>query len=127
MICNEGAVGEGSCICAPDLENFLESKWLSVKGLAKFLGGKHLLDSLDALLPQFGKTSQDDPKELADTQFSNSHCFGPCLVRGVSAESEGVREYKTVPANDDPLKLSIDSASLRPYCVDIIRSMGGKR
>lgn len=93
-------------IYAPGLENFLESKWFSVKGLAKLLNGKHLLESFAALLQQFGKTSQNDPKELAYTQSVETRTVWALasMVREVPAESNGMREYKTVPANDDPIE-----------------------
>jgi hypothetical protein len=93
-------------IYAPGLENFLESKWFSVKGLAKLLSGKHLLESFAALLQQFGKTSQNDPKELAYTQSVETRTVWALasMVREVAAETNGMREYKTVPATDDPIE-----------------------
>jgi len=90
-------------IYAPGLENFLESKWFSVKGLAKLLEGKQLLEQFAALLQQFAKTSQNDPKEIAYTSSVEARVVWALasMVR-TSSESNGVKEFKTVPSTDDP-------------------------
>ncbi|KAI6709023.1 hypothetical protein JHW43_008442 [Diplocarpon mali] len=89
-------------IYAPGLENFLESKWFSVKGLSKLLTGRTHLDQFAALLQQFSKTQQDDPKEIAYTSSVEGRVVWSLasMVR-VSAAENGVREQKTVPSNDD--------------------------
>ncbi|KAE8452401.1 hypothetical protein EG329_001101 [Mollisiaceae sp. DMI_Dod_QoI] len=93
-------------IYAPGLENFLESKWFSVKGLSKLLAGKQLLDSFASLLQQFGKTAQNDPKEIAYTSSVEARTVWALasMVRGAAGEMNGVREFKTVPSNDDPVE-----------------------
>lgn len=89
-------------IYAPGLENFLESKWFSVKGMAKLLNGRHLLEQFAALLQQFAKTQQDDPKEIAYTSSVEGRVVWALagMVR-TSALENGVKETKTVPSNDD--------------------------
>jgi hypothetical protein len=91
-------------IYAPGLENFLESKWFSVKGLAKLLEGKFYLEQFAALLQQFAKTSQNDQKEIQYTSSVEARVVWALagMVRSSAAESNGVKEFKTVPATDDP-------------------------
>jgi hypothetical protein len=91
-------------IYAPGLENFLESKWFSVKGLAKLLDGKFYLEQFSALLQQFAKTSQNDAKEIQYTSSVEARVVWALatMVRTSAAESNGVKEFKTVPATDDP-------------------------
>ncbi|PMD64100.1 uncharacterized protein K444DRAFT_492794, partial [Hyaloscypha bicolor E] len=90
-------------IYAPGLENFLESKWFSVKGLAKLLEGKFYLEQFAALLQQFAKTSQNDQKEIQYTSSVEARVVWALasMVRTAAAESNGVN-VKTVPATDDP-------------------------
>jgi white-opaque regulator 2 len=91
-------------IYAPGLENFLESKWFSVKGLSKLLDGKIYLEQFAALLQQFAKTSQNDQKEIQYTSSVEARVVWALasMVRTSAAESNGVKEFKTVPATDDP-------------------------
>jgi hypothetical protein len=91
-------------IYAPGLENFLESKWFSVKGLAKLLEGKFYLEQFAALLQQFAKTSQNDAKEIQYTSSVEARVVWAlaAMVRTSAAESNGVKEFKTVPSTDDP-------------------------
>lgn len=93
-------------IYAPGLENFLESKWFSVKGLTKLLAGKPLLESFASLLHQFSKTAQNDPKEIAYTSSVEARTVWALatMVRQAAGEMHGNREYKTVPSNDDPVE-----------------------
>ncbi|KUJ07952.1 uncharacterized protein LY89DRAFT_691268 [Mollisia scopiformis] len=93
-------------IYAPGLENFLESKWFSVKGLQKLLAGKALLDAFGSLLHQFSKTAQNDPKEIAYTSSVEARTVWAlaAMVRQAAGEMNGTREYKTVPSNDDPVE-----------------------
>jgi hypothetical protein len=93
-------------IYAPGLENFLESKWFSVKGLAKLLEGKPHLEQFASLLQQFAKTSQNDPKELAYTSSVEARVVWALasMVRSTVAEMNGLKEHRTVPSNDDPVE-----------------------
>jgi white-opaque regulator 2 len=95
-------------IYAPGLENFLESKWFSVKGLAKLLEGKPLLEQFATLLQQFAKTSQNDAKEIAYTASVEGRVVWALagMVRATAAEANGIKEFKTVPSTDDPVEAS---------------------
>lgn len=88
-------------IYAPGLENFLESKWFSAKGLTKLLEGKFYLEQFAALLQQFAKTSQNDQKEIAYTSSVEARVVWALasMVRTSATEANGA---KTVPATDDP-------------------------
>ncbi|KAI9050918.1 hypothetical protein LZ554_005030 [Drepanopeziza brunnea f. sp. 'monogermtubi'] len=89
-------------IYAPGLENFLESKWFSVKGLSKLLTGRKYLDDFGSLLVQFAKTQQDDPKEIAYTSSVEGRVvWSLATMVKTSAAENGAREHKTVPASDD--------------------------
>ena len=92
-------------IYAPGLENFLESKWFTVKGLAKLLSDKPLLEQFATLLQQFAKTAQNDPKEIAYTASVEARVVWALAGMVRSSESNGVKpEYKTVPSTDDPIE-----------------------
>ena len=91
-------------IYAPGLENFLESKWFSVKGLQKLLDAKPLLDQFGSLLEQFSKTTASDMKEVLYTTSVEARVVWALasMVRTIAAELNGAREYKPVPPTDDP-------------------------
>ncbi|EPQ67825.1 Bgt-5132 [Blumeria graminis f. sp. tritici] len=95
-------------IYIPGLENFLETKWFSGKGLAKLLESKHLLDQFSALIQQFAKTNQNDPKEIQYTSSVEARVVWALagMVRSTAAEIGGMKEIKTVPATDDPVEAS---------------------
>lgn len=92
-------------IYAPGLESFLESKWFSVKGVAKLLSDKPLLEQFGTLLQQFAKTSQNDPKEMAYTGSVEARVVWAlaCMVRSAASETlNGVNS--TMPAPDDAVE-----------------------
>lgn len=96
-------------IYAPGLENFTESKWFSGKGLNKLLSDKTLLEQFGALLQQFAKTPQNDPKEFAYTSAVEARIVWSLanMVRTSAADVNGIKnDYKTglVPSVDDPLE-----------------------
>ncbi|KAG0649919.1 putative transcriptional regulatory [Hyphodiscus hymeniophilus] len=92
-------------IYAPGLENFLESKWYSVKGLNKFLGDKGMMDLFGALLVQFQK-SNTDPKEVFYTNSIEARvCWSlACNVRAGATEMNGAKSTGLVPPSDDPME-----------------------
>jgi hypothetical protein len=92
-------------IYAPGLENFLESKWFSVKGLARLLERKPHLEQFAALLQQFAKASTQDPREIAYTSATEGRVVWTLatMVRSPADVNAG-REYKAVPPNDDPVE-----------------------
>ncbi|KAF4633816.1 hypothetical protein G7Y89_g4296 [Cudoniella acicularis] len=93
-------------IYAPGIENFLESKWFSVNGLPLLMKSKKILDQFGALLSQFAKTPQTDPKEMAYTSSVEARIVWAlsCMVRA-GAEAQPKQEFaKTVPAVDDPVE-----------------------
>lgn len=91
-------------IYAPGLENFLESKWFSGKGITKLLASHSLLEQFAALLQQFTKTTgQIDPKEIAYTSSVEARVAWALagMVRVSAGETNGTQPAKTVPPNDD--------------------------
>jgi hypothetical protein len=54
-------------IYSPGLESFLESKWFSVKGVARLLSQTQLLEQFAAMLQIFAKTSAASATEMAYT------------------------------------------------------------
>jgi hypothetical protein len=97
-------------IYAPGLENFLETKWFSIKGIAKLLSDSRLLEQFATLLQQFAKTSAD-PREVAYTASIEARVVWAllCMVRIAGQESSnGVKEEggSTAPAPDDPVEAS---------------------
>lgn len=108
MIANPSSLDEVKhlyySIYAPGLENFLESKWFSVKGLAKLLDAKPLLDQFGSLLNQFSKTTPNDMKEVLYTTSVEARVVWSLasMVRTIASELNGQREFKTVPSTDDP-------------------------
>lgn len=91
-------------IYAPGLESFLESKWFSVKGLAKLLDDKSLLEQFAGLLDQFSKTAPHDTRGIHYTASVEARVVWALasMVRSVVAEQNGTKDFKPVPANDDP-------------------------
>lgn len=92
-------------IYAPGLENFLESKWFSLKGLTKLLADNNVKNQFATLLYQFSKTqSGADQKEMAYTASVEARIVWSIanLVRAAAHETNGAKEYKTVPPIDDP-------------------------
>ncbi|KAL2067064.1 hypothetical protein VTL71DRAFT_1488 [Oculimacula yallundae] len=88
-------------IYAPGLENFIESKWYSTKGLNRLLGTKHLMEQFGCLLFHFAKTSQEDPKEMVYTGSVESRTVWTLATMVRGSEMNGPKEVKTVPASDD--------------------------
>jgi hypothetical protein len=93
-------------IYAPGLENFLESKWFSNKGLNHMLGNKELMDQFGVLLHQFGKAMQQDHKEMAYTSSVEARIVWSLanMVRLRANEMNGNKELRTVPSIDDPIE-----------------------
>jgi hypothetical protein len=92
-------------IYAPGLENFLESKWFSIKGLNKFLGDKALMDLFGSLLVQFSKPNTDE-KEILYTNSVEARVVWAlaCNVRAGAAELNGAKSTGLVPPTDDPVE-----------------------
>ncbi|KAM3073056.1 hypothetical protein ACMFMG_008773 [Clarireedia jacksonii] len=92
-------------IYAPGLENFLESKWFSVKGIQKLLADKSLLDQFGTLLLQFSKTTPSDQAQIAYTASVEARVVWAlaCMVKAGAADAEGVKEEQkgVIPATDD--------------------------
>ncbi|KAG4417343.1 hypothetical protein IFR04_009484 [Cadophora malorum] len=88
-------------IYAPGLENFIESKWYSTKGLNRLLSTKHLMDQFGCLLFHFAKTSQEDPKEMVYTGSVESRTVWTLATMVRGSEINGAKESKAVPASDD--------------------------
>ncbi|CAG8957545.1 hypothetical protein HYFRA_00010411 [Hymenoscyphus fraxineus] len=91
-------------IYAPGLENFLESKWFSLKGLTKLLADTGVKQQFAILLYQFSKTQQGaDQKEMTYTASVEARIVWAIanLVRSTAAETNGAKEFKTVPPIDD--------------------------
>ncbi|EHL01239.1 hypothetical protein M7I_2782 [Glarea lozoyensis 74030] len=94
-------------IYAPGLENFLETKWFSNKGLNQMLGNKELMDQFGVLLHQFGKVAQQDPKEMAYTASIEARIvwsLANMVRQRVGGDMNGNKELRTVPAIDDPME-----------------------
>ncbi|KAH6663867.1 hypothetical protein B0J14DRAFT_494267 [Halenospora varia] len=94
-------------IYAPGIENFLETKWYSAKGLDKLLGDRSLMDQFATLLTQFAKTAtQNDPKELAYTSSVEARIVWALnnMVRTAATEAPPRQESKSVPSADDPVE-----------------------
>jgi hypothetical protein len=91
-------------IYAPGLESFLESKWFSVKGLAKLLDEKPLLDQFAGLLLRFTTTGQTDMKAVQYTTSVEARVVWALagMVRIQAAQLNGAKEFKAVPPSDDP-------------------------
>ena len=94
-------------VYTPGLENFLESKWFSIKGVAKLLSDSRLLEQFAVLLQQFAKTSTD-PRDVAYTASVEARVVWAlsCMVRIAGQESSnGVKEEGgSIPAPDDPVE-----------------------
>jgi len=95
-------------IYAPGLENFLESKWFSVKGIQKLLADKSLLDQFGTLLLQFSKTTPSDQAQIAYTASVEARVVWAlaCMVKAGAADAEGVKEEQksVIPATDDAVE-----------------------
>lgn len=92
-------------IYAPGLENFLETKWFSAKGLARLLENKPHLDQFASLLEQFAKTSATSKEEIHYTGSVEGRIIWmiASMVK-ISGEMNGNKEYRPVPPNDDPVE-----------------------
>ena len=92
-------------IYAPGLENFLESKWFSVKGLNKFLGDKGLMDLFGSLLHQFQQPNTD-PAEIMYTNSVEARVVWALAssVKLGAQEMNGAKSTGLVPPNDDPIE-----------------------
>jgi len=92
-------------IYAPGLENFLESKWYSVKGLNKFLGDKALMDLFGSLLVEFSKPNTVEKEVLYTNSVEARSVWAlACNVRAGAAELNGVKSTGLVPPTDDPVE-----------------------
>jgi hypothetical protein len=93
-------------IYAPGLENFLESKWFSVKGVNRLLSDKLLVEQFAALLQQFAKATQTDPQEFVYTSAVEARIVWALanMVKQMAAELNGVNKTGLVPAVDDPIE-----------------------
>lgn len=96
------------------LENFLESKWFPIKGVARLLADKDLMIQFGNLLQRLANTRGDDPTEMAITSGVEARLVWAlaCMVRS-AVKSEGETTSTVVssePANDDVLnaKLRLD-------------------
>jgi hypothetical protein len=91
-------------IYAPGLENFLESKWFSVKGLNKFLSEKTLMDLFGSLMVQFQKPNTEE-KEILYTNSVEGRVVW-ALASNVHAGAIEVNGKSTglVPPADDPVE-----------------------
>lgn len=91
-------------IYSPGLENFLESKWYPVKGVARLLSDTPLLDQFAHLLDQYGKTSHSDPASMTLASLMEQHIVWQlaCMVRSAASENSVVKiEVVGIPAADD--------------------------
>ncbi|RKF59754.1 putative protein c6 finger domain protein [Erysiphe neolycopersici] len=95
-------------IYTPGLENFLETKWFHNKGLPKLLESKPLLEQFLALIQQFAKTDQNDPKEIQYTSNVEARFIWALagLVGSTAAEKNDTKEVREVPDIDDPVEAS---------------------
>lgn len=95
-------------IYIPGLDNFLETKWFSVKGLTKLLESKSLLEQFTSLIRQFAKTNQSDPRDIQYTSSVEARVVWALagMVRSSALEMGGTKELKTVPSTDDPIEAS---------------------
>jgi hypothetical protein len=95
-------------VYTPGLENFLETKWFSIKGVAKLLSDSRLLEQFAILLQQFAKTSANDPREVAYTASVEARVVWGllCMIRAAGQESSnGVNEGgSAIPAPDDAVE-----------------------
>jgi hypothetical protein len=94
-------------IYSPGLENFLESKWFSVKGVIKLLGNNQLLEQCATLLAQFAKTVASDGREMAYTSSVEARVVWglACMVRTASLESPtAVKTEAGLPVADDAVE-----------------------
>ena len=92
-------------IYAPGLENFLETKWFSVKGLNKLLGDKSLMALFGSLLLQFQKPNTET-KEVIYTASVEARVVWAlaCNVQAGAAELNGSKPTGLVPPADDPVE-----------------------
>lgn len=90
-------------IYAPGLENFLETKWFSSKGLAKLLEHRPYLDQFASLLEQFGKTSATSKEEIHYTGSVEGRIIW-MIASMVKASGDVKSEYRAVPSTDDPVE-----------------------
>jgi white-opaque regulator 2 len=92
-------------IYSPGLENFLETKWFPVKGIAKLLGDNQLLEQCATLLDQFAKTPSNSERDMAYTSSVEARVVWglASMVRTAAASesSNGVKSEGTIPAPDD--------------------------
>lgn len=78
------------------LESFLESKWFTVKGVAKLMSDNKLLEQCATLLTQFAKTPADDEKEMAYASSVEARVVWglACMVRDAALESSSSNGVK---------------------------------
>jgi hypothetical protein len=94
-------------IYSPGLENFLESKWFPVRGIAKLLGDNRLLEQFAILINEFGKTMGNDDRAMAYTSSIEARVVWglACMVRSAGSESSnGVKTESGMPATDDAVE-----------------------
>lgn len=91
-------------IYSPGLESFLESKWFSIKGIAKLLSDNQLLEQFAILINEFGKTMAGDDRGMAYTSSVEARVVWSlaCMVRTAGLESSnGTKSETGMPAADD--------------------------
>lgn len=95
------------------LENFLESKWFPIKGVARLLADKDLMIQFGNLLQRLANTRGDDSDEMAVTSGVEARLVWAlaCMVRSaVKSETDASTTVSNEPSNDDVLnaKLRLD-------------------
>jgi hypothetical protein len=94
-------------IYSPGLENFLETKWFSVKGVGRLLGDNRLLEQFAILLNQFGKTQANDEPGMVYAAGVEARVVWALagMVRAAGVDSaNGVKTESLIPANDDAVE-----------------------
>jgi hypothetical protein len=89
-------------IYAPGLENFLETKWYSNKGITKFLGDKGLMDLFGSLLHQFQQPNTEPPEILYTNSVEARVVWA--LASSVRAGANESKSTGLVPPADDPIE-----------------------
>jgi hypothetical protein len=115
-------------IYAVGLESFLESKWFTVKGVAKLMSDNKLLEQCGTLLTQFAKTPADDGKEMAYASSVEARVVWglACMVRDAASESltsNGVKPEGAVTA-ESGMKMD-PGAKSEPSLLGSVQSEGG--
>ncbi|TAQ88480.1 hypothetical protein B7494_g3189 [Chlorociboria aeruginascens] len=92
-------------IYAPGLENFLETKWFSLKGLPKLITTTPLLDQFGTLIDQFAKTAPNDVKAITYTSSLEARVVWSLASMVHSSDANEIKiESKGAPHNEDPVE-----------------------